>query len=410
MDEQARTRSRRVVLLGTHGQFNLGDELLLETFLSQLGTEHLYVVNSYAPDETAARLAGRFDVDVFDTAAGKTTLLRRLWSSDLVVFGGGSIVKELYPSTGRWRYATLFMVLAIVGFCRFVVRRPVLLSNIGVGPITTRTGRRLAGWILAFAALVSVRDERSFSTCRRLGCHPGKLRRVPDAVWVNEPEGFGSGRSTSSRSSSADGRRVRIALNLNYDIENGANWEPFLDQLEEALRAVSARTSIELHALPMQSRFKSHHDRRVLEEFLSRFTDIETVVHDPQSHVDVGRIVADCDLVVSERLHALVIAATLGRASVALVYDVKVQELVEQLGLTDRAVDVNRPFDPAILAGMLLGALDDTDGEGRRLAARAAELRAEAADYFDDVRAWLDDPTRTRWPPRPVPVPALSKG
>ncbi len=398
MDEEAR---KRIVFLGTHGQFNLGDELLLETFLSQLGPEHRYSVNSYAPDETAAGLADRFHVDVFDTADGKLALIRRLWASDVVIFGGGSIVKELYPSTGRWRYATLCMVLAIVGFCRLVAHRPVLMSNIGVGPITTKTGRRLAGWILALASLVSVRDQRSFHTCEMLGCRPEKLRRVPDAVWVNEPEVFAPGRSTGSTDG---GRRVPIALNLNYDIENGENWELFLDLLEQALRLVATKTSIELHALPMQSTFKEHHDLQVLEEFLSRVPDIVSVVHRPEDHAEVGRIIADCDVLVAERLHALVIAATLGRASVALMYDVKVRELVEQLSLNDRAVDINRPFDPTSLADVILDTMENAIGEGGRLAHRATGLRAEASDYFGDVRGWLRRPDRSGWPAARSPV------
>ena len=48
--------SRRILLLGTHGQQNIGDELLLSTFLSMLGSEHDYEINSYDPVATAAAL------------------------------------------------------------------------------------------------------------------------------------------------------------------------------------------------------------------------------------------------------------------------------------------------------------------------------------------------------------------
>ncbi|MDH3300601.1 MAG: polysaccharide pyruvyl transferase family protein [Acidimicrobiia bacterium] len=403
MSEGTRAPSRTILLLGTHGQFNLGDELLLETFLSQFGTEHRYYVNSYAPSKTAAQLDQRFTVEVFDTAKGRLDLLRHLRASDLVVFGGGSILKELYPSTGRWRYATLFMVLTIAVFCRLVVRRPILMSNIGVGPITTATGRRLTRWILHLVSLVAVRDRGSLETCLAVGADPAKLRLVPDAVWVNEPEVF---LPEPLRQKEATTRPVRIALNLNRDIENGAHWEPFLDLLEEALRLVAATTPIELHALPMQSRFKEHHDLRVLEEFLARLPDVASIFHDTEHHVDIGRIIADCDVVVSERLHAIVIAAILGRATVALMYDVKVQELVEQLELVDRAVDINTTFDPASLADMIVAAVDDAEGEGRRLAARADELRADVSRYFDDVRAWVAEPSGAGWSMAP---PTLSE-
>ena len=54
-------------MLGTHGQYNIGDELLLETFLARFGDQHHYVVNTYDPAFTGAQLAGRYDVELIDT-------------------------------------------------------------------------------------------------------------------------------------------------------------------------------------------------------------------------------------------------------------------------------------------------------------------------------------------------------
>ena len=76
--------SRRVLLLGTHGQQNIGDELLLSTFLSMLGSEHDYEINSYDPVATAAALDPAYDVDIFDTAAERLGLLRRIRRADTV--------------------------------------------------------------------------------------------------------------------------------------------------------------------------------------------------------------------------------------------------------------------------------------------------------------------------------------
>ena len=74
--------ARRIVFLGTHGQYNIGDELLLDTFLTQLGSQHHYVVNSYDPEFTRAQLARRFDVEVID----------------------GDI--QIWVPEGRWRYVS----------------------------------------------------------------------------------------------------------------------------------------------------------------------------------------------------------------------------------------------------------------------------------------------------------------
>ncbi len=82
------------------------------------------------------------------------------------------------------------MVLAIVTFARQVARKPIVMSNIGVGPLQTPRGRQLAGWILRQVSVLSVRDRKSYETCLGLGLAPDRVQLVPDAVFVNPPAVF----------------------------------------------------------------------------------------------------------------------------------------------------------------------------------------------------------------------------
>ena len=173
------SRGADVLFLGTHGQHNIGDELLLTTFLDQLGTDHHYRVNSYDPEGTGESLRSRFDAETFHTTDDRGALLGHLRRCDVVVFGGGSIVKELGATTGRNRHSTLLMLLALVTVVRWIFRKPMLMSNVGVGPIRSRTGRLLAGLILRQVTLISVRDRASHELAARLGCDDDKLRLVP---------------------------------------------------------------------------------------------------------------------------------------------------------------------------------------------------------------------------------------
>ncbi len=66
----------------------------------------------------------RFRAEVFHTATERGRFLRYLLGCDLLFFGGGSIIKELYASIGRNRYATLLMVLATVTFSRGLFGKP----------------------------------------------------------------------------------------------------------------------------------------------------------------------------------------------------------------------------------------------------------------------------------------------
>lgn len=387
------TTGRKILFLGTHGQANVGDELLLDTFLNELGPDNSYAVNSYDPPTTTAVLADRFDVTVFDTGADRLGLLRNLLRCDVVVFGGGNILKELYQSVGRWKYSTLVMVLAVVALAR-AVGKPVLMANIGIGPVRSAPGRWLVRAILLLVWLVSVRDSGSYRLATSLGCGQHKLHLVPDAVWVRDPESFGGRACAESPDRDAP---LRIALNLNKDVDAAEEWSEFLDRLVVALSVVAVKRSVEFHALPMQCGFKSGTDLEVLEDVLGR-VDAAVHIHMPTDQQEVASIIGDCDLVVSERLHAIILSVVLGCPVIPLPYDVKVRELATQLGIQERSFDVSANLDPGALAAAMLRTVDDSRCERDRMAALAATKRQEATAGFAAVRAWVAAPARS-WEP-----------
>lgn len=376
-----------VVFLGTHGQHNIGDELLLETFLHQLGDDLSYVINTYDEAFTARQLEGRYRAELIDTAGERRSLIRHLLAADAVVFGGGSIVKELNAATGRNRYATMLMILGVVTFARLVSRTPICMLNIGVGPIRTRIGRVLARLILAQADLVTVRDPGSFALCREIGLED-RVGSGTDAVYSVTPDWLLGPTGSSSETRAVDAP-LRIALNLNHDIANPANWEHFQSELADAIRQLGADREIELHGLPMQSRGKDHDDATVLVDFARRVPEVSFVEHRPSTPSDAAKIIQSCHIVLAERLHAIVMASILGVPAFALAYDVKVSELAAMLGLESAMVDINRPFAATEISEPVGVLLDDIDGTRERMRGRAGVLATRARADFDHARAWL---------------------
>jgi polysaccharide pyruvyl transferase WcaK-like protein len=371
----------KITFLGTHGQFNIGDELLLETFLTQLGSQHNYSVNSYAPGFTESMLRPKFKIQSFHTTQELPRFLKHLLTCDLLFFGGGSIIKELYASIGRHRYATLFMILASVTFTKWIARKKVVMSNIGVGPLLSSGGERLARWILNQVDFVSVRDQKSLRTCQKLKINPQKVRLVPDAVFANDPEVF----LPHDQPPFSDGT-IHIALNLNYDIENREAWPGFLSSLLTCLEQLNAEEPITLHALPMQSKFKANDDLTILKEFLGELSEIRFVIHDPQTAQEAAEIISRCDLVLAERLHTLVISTIVGKPFFGLVYDVKVQELMDYLGMAGHSLNINQPFEAQDLLKGLKDVIADREAIQRHLFTQRDQLRQELDRYFTDIR------------------------
>jgi polysaccharide pyruvyl transferase CsaB len=373
----------KILFLGTHGQFNIGDELLLETFLTQLGSEHQFAVNSYDPAFTQNAMRSKFNLESFHTTRELPRFLKHLITCDLLFFGGGSIIKELYASIGRYPYSTLLMILATVTFAKQIARKRVAMSNIGVGPLMTPRGNQLARWILSQVDFLSVRDDRSLQTVLRLGIPANKVILVPDAVFANPPQVF----IPKPGGPLLSNGKTRIALNLNYDIENRSAWESFLEKLAAALMRLHEGTPVEIHALPMQSKFKDNDDLSILKKFSTRIPEISFITHDPQTAQEAAQIMAECDLILAERLHTLVIASILGIPFFGLVYDVKVQELVDYVGMSDHCVNINQPFELQTLFEGIEGVLDNSKSIRAHLLERSTLLRAELAKYFDELKA-----------------------
>jgi len=391
----------RILLLGTHGQYNIGDELLLATFLHQLGVQHDYVVNTYDVADTARRVGADYRVSFIDTARDRVALLRALRWADAVVFAGGSILKELSAATGRNRYATLLMILAVVTAGRWIARAPMAMLNIGIGPIRTRRGRRLAALILRQVQLVTVRDAGSASLSERIGVRRPVVTAA-DAVFSVEPAWLrGSGRAEPATEAPvvSDGdvdapRPFRIALSLNHDIDVPENWEPLMATLADAVSAFAERRAIEIHGLPMQSRGKQHDDASVLREFAARVPSVTFIEHRPDDHHDVAAIIEHCDLLVAERLHAIITSAKLGVPVVPLAYDVKVRQVAVALGLDELTIDLAGSFEAAQVVDAIDRVAGDPVTARHRLGERTAELSVVARSSFDDARAWLDRVSR----------------
>jgi polysaccharide pyruvyl transferase CsaB len=374
----------RIVMLGTHGQYNIGDELLLATFLRQLGTQHDYVVNTYDPADTAARIDFDYRVELINTAGDRLALLRHLRRADAVVFAGGSILKELSAATGRNRYATLLMILAVVTATRVIGRAPMAMLNIGVGPVRTRFGRWLAGRILNQVTLVTVRDAGSAALCERIGVRRPVVSST-DAVFSVEPEWLRGGAPRPA----VDTGTLRIGLSLNHDIDTPENWEHVVATLAQAVRELGAERAIEVHGLPMQSRGKTHDDATVLRDFAERIAPVPFVEHRPDDIVEVARIIEQCDLIVAERLHAIITSAKLGVPVVPLAYDVKVRQVASVLGLDEVSIDLSVPFTAEQVHAAIVRVADDQPAARSALARTTELLTARARASFDQARAWL---------------------
>ena len=180
-----------------------------------------------------------------------------------------------------------------------------------------------------------------------------------------------------------------MALNLNYDIENPANWELFLTNLADGVSQLHERHPLELHLLPMQQGFKAHDDVQVLDLSpsgcrRSRSTATScgpTSTWPPSSTGATCWSASGCTRSSSPRSWASHRSRwpTTSRSV----------SWPQGSSLDKYVIDINRPFEVSDLVERLGALLGDLSAVGAAVEARSDQLRARALADFARVQAWL---------------------
>jgi polysaccharide pyruvyl transferase WcaK-like protein len=196
--------ARRVFLAGAFGQGNPGDEALLAAFARGIG-EHRAVVASSDPAATTAE-HGLEAVARDDLAR----IARELRRADAVVIAGGTIFKALHPSAGRAPLALLRRTAALAAVTR-ALRKPLALVGVGAAPLGGASARGLARAIVRAADLLILRDEESATHLAAIGAAT-PIRVGADPAWILLPDPPERDEATAVMLRSAAGAHAEIPL------------------------------------------------------------------------------------------------------------------------------------------------------------------------------------------------------
>lgn len=378
---------KKILLIGTHGQSNWGDDILLETFLTQLGNENMYFVNSYDPAATQKNFSEKFNITCFHTTKNKKELVKFIFECDVVLFAGGTILRELYKNSNRNKYGSLLMILGLTFFARYIARKNIIMSNIGVGPLPSKLGRFLAGVSLNTTSLVSFRDKQSMSLAKACNLN-NKIdsQVVPDSVFVNDKDFFVNKKYLSTES----GDKIKIGLNLVYDIAKPEYRGPYLNVLKETFLSLLGEKKMEVIPVPMQIDFNKNNDIVEIDNFLKTL-DIRKDSTIPKSPQELALLIDGCSLIIGARYHAVVISAILGVPIIPLLYDVKVRSLVERLQIEDYAININAEVSSVDIKNKINLLLTNRVMLSEHLIKTSSSFKKELESYFEKIRKIIND-------------------
>jgi polysaccharide pyruvyl transferase CsaB len=364
---------RHVLIGGYYGHGNLGDEAILAQMLGELRARHPGVSFSIVSGDPEATRATHHDDVVHERDWPR--LIDAAERADLIVLGGGGLLHDHWgtdDATFLTRAHWGLTACAAFAFLASAFERPLLICSVGVGPLDTTEGRRLARLIVERADAVTVRDRASADLLREIGVARADVLVAADPVFLTPP--FPGATATAP---------VRVTVIVrHWDKDDVAAGLPAA--LAAALDAVITSHQATVHFVAFQSGpGGTLTDDVAAAERVRGLMTLGARTHvlpAPRDAAEAQALFAASSVVVAMRLHAVILSATAGVPVVALAYDPKVRLAMDLAGLGDYALNLSA--DAATITASVSAALSDRAGISARLGATLPHLRTAAARSF----------------------------
>lgn len=270
------------VICGYYGFGNLGDELVLAQILKNLQGKRVAVIGNGGDGRI-----GRLSL----SAASKA-----IRSSSLFILGGGSLLQN--STSGR----SLEYYLALLRIACFYGKKIMLYAN-GLGPIYGERALKRCQKILSHVDIASFRDSESYSAAKMILNPNTSIRLTCDPALLIPAKGIPRKRiAIFVRGEDANEKLTRQIKNalLKFRREISENEEIFFVSMNRKRDEVTALRLSNSMPFPTKCRF---------------FAEGEKLVE----------FIVSSKMVISSRLHALIVSASACRPFVALCHDPKLE-------------------------------------------------------------------------------------
>ncbi len=307
-----------ITLCGAYGQKNTGDDAILESIVRSL---HGYdpdipiTIMSRTPKETAKSNRVRSILTFNPTAYRKS-----MRSSKLFIAGGGSLIQNATSHRSLWFYLHVLKSAKKLG-CK------VMMYGCGIGPVTGDKDRARAAKILNnYVDTITLREDSSLGELESLGVNRPKIVLSADpAITIPCPDEPETDAIIASAGLESDGRYIGFALRP---------WQGFSEKVNAI--AAAADYACEKYSLtPVFITINAAEDIRPSELVCSKIKTPHIMLAPMDSSYEITAVLSRMRVLVSMRLHGLILASGRAVPLVGLSYDPKVDAFMKYMRLNN---------------------------------------------------------------------------
>lgn len=373
----------KIFIIGWFGAGNVGDEAILLSMLTDIGEtlpDTEFTVLSFNAENTAALLTNNCQVKQIVYFGSKLCVFnsdfvgvwRSLRSADLVIIGGGGLFQDIY----NWYPIPFFTLMTLLAK---LLGKQIMFYALGIGPLRTWFGRKLCRLAAGMADLISVRDEESKKLLLDLGIDQD-IYITADPVFALSPVPAERAKEILAREGVPSDSRLKVGIAIHELLP----WHKEKKQeLACALDELAERRDASLVFIPFGQYTDSWFGSELVPPVDLRFslkmarmlTHESTVLTGRYTPREVMAIVGQMDLMISMRLHGLIMATAMGVPAIGLTYrqETKLKNL-RPMGQEFHILEVN-DLEQEQLVLLLELILTERDFISPHLRERASVLR-----------------------------------
>ena len=376
----------KIFIIGWFGAGNIGDEAILISELlflrDQISNVEFYILSFY-PERTRQLTANIPEVNKILRVGSKRDvfksdflgIFKAFREVDVVMIGGGGIFQDIYNHYP----IPFFTAMALLARLN---RKRLILYCVGIGPIRSFVGKKLCKFAANSADIISVRDAGSKDLLKTLGVSR-PVHLSADPIFLLEPvRNENVERVIKLHHLTGNGPTIGVSVQdlLFWKNESRKILANTLDTLSKERGATIVFLPFGTYKDGWFNKDKSSPVDMVASKKLAALMRGKySIITDELTPQELLAVIEKLDLVISMRLHGLIMGFNAGVPVVALTYEEesKIKNLMERLNQENNLFNVNALSYQGLLDRIehLLLHKDDAD---RQIHESVSSIRAEA--------------------------------
>jgi polysaccharide pyruvyl transferase CsaB len=290
----------KVLVSGYYGFGNAGDELILENILKGLRQNNAGVTVLSASPEKTAEEHGVPAVNRWNPFKVLSALSR----ADVLLSGGGGLFQDVTGNLSLYYYLLLITCARLFG-------KKVFIYAAGVNELK-RLNSLITARVLNLSSCVTVREQDSYDLLLRWGCNRALLELTADPVLL-------SGISGVTR----HGEKKKIVFIVRPP--HYGRWP--VDLFARAADTLIERLSAEMVFIPFQVK-----DDLPFAESIAAAMKEPSRLFAAEKAAAIIEEMRGADLVISQRLHGLILSLVMGIPAIGISDDPKIARFLKETG------------------------------------------------------------------------------